>query len=636
MNRKAALIAGAVTALVLAATLVPDTGGDPARHLLDRARSATTIEDRLLDTLRAYRTRDRLDTRSDLRGLARELRFADRFVPDHATTNPSGTRIAHHDEDGNLSGIVDVGGPGAIELPLRGGRHAAWLGDDRIATVRDGRVLVHDQAGQLLREAVADPDTLVGDWSGRFLAFTTPAGRPRVIGLDGSDVTLPTTATLLGVLPSGEAILADRTDKFAMSTTGTRDLPDDLPVDPTRSRPTITKCDHSGLTRFDTTTGARLGSVPGQPCTTGAFTEDGTEWATVEGTALALGDTATGTVTRRVEIPDQAGLISVEPEPGGHRVVLDDHGTALVLRIPPPDGLDRAFADAHRAAVTPDGALVVLLWRDGRIEVWDRGTRRRLNATTTRFPAGDRVEFALSPDSRALAARTVDHVGLWTLPGLAPTTVDAVGTPAFLDDTRLVVSGEDTTVWERGTRLGPPIHATAPYAAADGDDLVLVTAAGSARTFKIGDGSGGAGFEVGRTTAVALADGTLAVADDHTVRIHDLRTGEQERRTTLPDDTVVSGLVSADDEVTITLDGTLDVSWRWNVLWGLPALIGRGTESLEDVPGPAVPGYAVEGVGVESADPAVWHDALCGVVHRSGLADRPHDLPAGAFADEVC
>ncbi|MFD0199617.1 MULTISPECIES: WD40 repeat domain-containing protein [Saccharothrix] len=440
-----------------------------------------------------------------------------------------------------------------------------------------------------------------------------------------------------------------------------------------RPGPTRTRCDGDRLRLEDAFTGAVTAEVrpSDQACESGAFSPDGRAFEMVyrnpyiNPSMLQYGATDPDGPRYVAQVPNDALVTHLEVEPSGaHRVLLAVDGSALLLRIPPPDDLERALDTAHDARFTPDGRHVVLHGSD--VEVWHVDSRTR----TGRIE-GRAEDVAL--DSATLAVRGEDgRITLWNLPDLAPLG-DVPGPPddvwlRFLDPGRLVVvRGQEVGVWSArtGEPIGRPFTAVgkAPLSAVavGADQLAVVSADKWVRWHAIADGGEvpGSAFTFGGPPArspdeplAVDADGELlAVPVADGVEVWDLARGERLERLDVQADFEVTDLRFRDDpdEVEVTVDGVdgggqadggvLVELWTRDVLWGLPGLLGRDDETVERLAVPAVPGYANAGGeygGLESGDPAAWRDVVCGVVTRSGLSEGDVEPPAGSFDGPVC
>lgn len=660
----------------------------------------------LANTARAWLTTDRLDTRNRLLALSRSLRHAEVLVPATGVPSPAGTRVARYGEDNRVVEVWDVAASPVVRVPVAdGGLDPQWLGEDRFAERHPGGgIRVRDaRTGEVVRTVEARADVVRADPLGRRLAHVA-VDRPEVHLVDvGTGATTALTAPgpfaharqapegaaiLMDVLPTGEAVVDHGGRRFALSAAGARELPATGYEQVTAAGPVESGCEDGTLVSREATTGAELARVTpeGLLCTEdyddARFSLDGRAWAITEqgfwtGTeTLWVGPTDLPGDRRTVHAPPGSRVRAVEPEPSGaYRVLLEQGPAVLVVRVPPPDALDRALAAARGAEVTPDGAHAVLFRADGSVEVWrtrDRSRVARVVAGPPHEANGAETAHAVSPDSRTLATRDGGggRVRLWNLPDLMPlgelsapgpepTALDAAyALPSFLDADRLLVRrATELSVWSArsGERLGAtavlPPEVTAPRFGADGDELVAVGNDGLTRRYAIADGRElpGSGFRHGEADPllgpVAVRDGLVAVARTGAVEVFELATGERVDRLGTPDQAQVLALRFRDDpdELEVTLgapagDGAQAQLWTRDVLWGLPALLGRDDSRLENLPGPARAWFTGPGGagGLEPGDPRAWLDAVCGVVRRSGLTLERDDLPEGSFEGEVC
>ncbi|MBB5955144.1 WD40 repeat protein/energy-coupling factor transporter ATP-binding protein EcfA2 [Saccharothrix tamanrassetensis] len=674
--------------------------GQEGEVAADRAADAllgrgSSMPDRLVNTLRAFRTADRLDTRGLLRTWSRDLRFASVVLTGDAKLNPSGTRIARYAAE-NRSEIWDVttDTPSTLDIPAAGER--VWAGDDLLITnAGQGDVTVWDaRTGRSVREL--DADLVRADATGRWIAYgRLDATEVTLLDLQGGERKIPLPGKLFynrqapegavmlgGVLPTGEVVIHH---EGKQSVAGGRDLPvETFEVVPGRPEPTVTRCADNVLRMTGFFSGATLAEVDtvANGCRSGEFSPDGRAVALLGNTELQPGLLRVGPIgdLRRVQAPRGTSVEHVVLEPSGvTRVVLDERGTAIVLRVPPPDDLDRALADAEEASFTPDGAHVVLLFADGRVEAWSREGRTRTGRIGERPRKAPSTSYAFSPDSRTLATREdVHRVTLWNLPDLAPLggltapgpapteAEQAFAAPQFLDDHRLLVRRvHDVSVWEArtGKPAGTPFTVPAgPYGypglvGVDEDEIAALTPDKRLRRYTVATGLEVPGSDFALAEAadgpapVAEEDGELlAVRQGRSVVIVDLVEHGEVDRLPVPDNVTVERLRFRDeDRLEITLagnepwdaagGGTAVQLWERNLMWGAPRLLGRSDRRVTRLPDPAVPGYPNAGDehgGLESGDPAEWVAALCGVVARSRFDQDDRDVPTGSFEGPVC
>ncbi|MBB5805911.1 WD40 repeat protein/energy-coupling factor transporter ATP-binding protein EcfA2 [Saccharothrix ecbatanensis] len=663
--------------------------------LLDRARSAYAAPELITTTALAFRTVDNVNTRQALRGLARSLRHAEVVIPGASLPNLTGTRIAEYGDRGELVGLWDVTTSPAKRVDVEDGGHdVIWLTEDRIADHGpSGDVHIRDaRTGQVVHTVEARADVMAADSTGRWLAHATlGATEVHVVDLD-QDVTWtvaspaevqgdrqrpPGTATLSDVLAGGEPVVDVDDKRLALSPVGSREVPSVYPNKAiTRAEPVTVQCVGEELVMQRLPDKAALESVnPGAgECVSGTFSPDGTAFAVIKRPSSGVDQLWLGSPKSRtgITVPKSAWVHSVAVEDSGaYRVVLTYGPQSLVLRVPPPDGLDQALRGAERVEITPDGAHAVLFRQSGRVEVWRTADRSRAAGVSAgRWHPDDsvRTSYALSPDSKTLATRDGDSpvVKLWNLPDLAPLgDLTAPGsdrehghtTLQFLEADRLLTHRVDRLgVWEArtGKPVGEPIALTdgmTPFTAPVGEDeVVIVTGDLRVRRYSLIDGREvpGSEFSYGDPTSSSAnrvatdEDGELvALYADNAVQVYDLETGELEDRLDVPDKLSVSRLrFRADpDDVEVTIgdphaSGGQVLLWSRNLMWGLPALLGRPDMSSERLPGPAAPGFADAG-GLESADPAVWLGEVCDVARRSGLTLEA-DRPSGSFEGAIC
>lgn len=677
-----------------------------AAALLDRGAS-DQLETRFDGVARAWLTDDSPDTRAGLLALARSLRNVRVLVPDVAWPSPAGTRVLRRDGDERVVEVWDVAATPVVKVPVTGGGlDPVWLGEDRFAERDDTGIRIRDaRTGEVVRTVAVRADTFEIDPAGRWLAHAEAGGTEvRLVDLQTGIATAFTSpgpfardplspygdAVLQYVLPTGEVVvdLGDR--RWGLSAGGARQLPFAQYDQITAEEPLVFYCEEGALISSGVFTGTDRARITpeGLSCWDDhddtRFSLDGRAWAMTE---RGVGtDTATLWVGRTdapgdglpAPVPYDSTVMAIEQEDsGGFRVLLALRTEAAVVRIPPPDPLDRALGGAWDAEITPDGAHAVLIGADGAVEVWQVDTRSRVAAVAAGPPreTGEPMDAnAISPDSRTLATRDGGNglIRLWNLPDLTPLgELSAPGPastepelayarPSFLDDDRLLVRRvTDVSVWSArsGERLGAtavlPPEATYTRAAADGDELVVTGSDGRTRRYSIADGRElpGSGFRHGKPDSqdgpIAVRHGLVAVARTGAVEVFDLETGERLDRLDTGDRMVATALQFRDDpdelEFTLFYDdgyGAQVQLWRRNVLWGLPALLGQDDSRLDRLSGPAYAGtYARAGyriVGLESGDPNAWLSTVCGVRTRSGLEPAPGDLPSGAFEGDVC
>ena len=651
--------------------------------------------------VRAWRTADLPDTRAKLLAVARSVRHAEVLVPDTALPSPAGTKVIRLDEDERVAEVWDVGSAPVAKTPVAGGgSEPQWLGEDRFAESDDGVVRVRDAGtGAVVRTFETGGGEVQVDPTGRWLALALyDRSEVRLVDLEtGVEATLTAPGTfaqlspptdevsLRHVLPTGEVVVDRRGTRFGLSAAGTRELPAARYDQTAADEPLEFGCDNGTLASRGAITGierARL-TPGGLSCAhdedIARFSLDGRTWAVTEvgGSelvqALWVGRTDAPGDRLVTWVPSGTEVAAVERETSGaFRVLLRQRGAVLVVRVPPPDALDRALVEARSAAVTPDDAHVLLFGADGAVETWRTGDRSRVARAVAGPPhehngwAGD---HAVSPDARTLATRNPDsdRVRLWNLPDLVPLgELSAPGPesaspdgddvlPSFLDDTRLLVQRvNDLSVWSArsGERLGAtvalPPETAQPRVAADGDELVVVGGDGVTRRYATADGREvpGSRFRHGEVDPqggpIAVRDGRVAVARTGAVEVFDLGTGEPLDRLDTPARASVSALRFRDDpdrlEVTLSHDEVELVQlWTRDLLWGLPALLGHDDTRLENLPGRAWWAHVGGRVdGLESVDPGKWSEAVCGLVRRSGLAAERDDLPEGSFEGAVC
>ncbi|MER5264647.1 serine protease [Actinosynnema sp. NPDC002837] len=656
------------------------SAANAAGALLTRAQESD-FDQRVFDVLRAHRTSDTLHTRQSLRSLSRSLRHAVLLLEPTSVVNARGSRLARQLPDGRVE-LWDLAATTKVTVAGTPGATLTWTGDDALVVTAPGRPLVvlDARTGDVVTEVEADADLVSGDPTGRYVAYAAEGstelhvldlrGEPTARTAPGPLGTDPHDVGLVSVLGSGEVVVDHGLRRLALSTSGSRELSTGYTENlAQRPEPTRTGCDGARLVMEGTSTGSVLAEVrpSEQDCASGAFSPDGRAFAMVyenpyiNPSVLQFGATDPSGPRYVAQVPNDAQVTHVEVEPSGaHRVLLAVDKAALVLRIPPPDDLDRALDTAHDARLTPDGEHVVLT--GSAVEVWHVDSRTR----TGRL---DRPAEDVTLDSATVAVpEDGGAITLWNLPDLAPlgqVPGDGEAWLGFLDANRLaVVRGQEVGVWSArtGEPVGKPFTAsgaTPLTAVAVGDDqLAVVSGDKWVRRHAIADGAEvpGSAFRFGGSPTgspvvpLAAADDLLAVPEADGVEVWDLDRGERLDRHDVPADYTVSALRFRDDtdEVEVTLDGRdgggqadggVQVElWTRDVLWGLPTLLGRSDETVVRLDVPAVPGYANAGGeygGLESGDPDAWRAAVCAVVTRSELSEDG-EPPAGSSDDPVC
>lgn len=672
---------------------------DQAAQTLLRRAGLGGPADKIVETVRAYRTTDHLETREYLRSLARSLRYAEILLTGDTTVSPGASRIARQ-TDGEIE-IWDVTATPhkTVELPVANGSRT-WAGDNLLVTTDGAQLTVWDaRDGRRVRTVAADARSVAADPGGRFVAHAgTDSTEVHLLDLRGGERTLTAPGRvgrgviLSGVLASGEVLIDHVGKRWALGATGTREL-SHAPFSEhlaRRPEPTETKCDRNRLVMVGAFSGRTLATVaPGElDCASGAYSPDVASFASVDrndarGPALLRFGTTDPAGSRRIaQVPYDSQVTAVAVEPSGaYRVVLDLKTARMVLRIPAPDGLDRALESATEAAFTPDGRHIVLLWASGRVEVWNRESRIRTGQVDgRRWQPKLAWAFSFSPDSATLALRERDTpvVTLWNLPDLRkladvrhpdPVSTDpgpVFSVPLFLDADRLaIIRGAEVSVW--AARSGDPIGGfTAPTAwpwvvAVGADELAVMTVDKRLHRYRIVDGTEVPNSEfpfgdpdtdlIGTPPVVDEAGELLAVYHDNAVEVWDLAKRERVDRIQVPDSWTVMRLTfRADpDELEIALAETGGASqagggvivqlWTRNLFWGLPGLVGRDGGRTEFLARPAEPGYANAGTeygGVESGDPQVWLGTVCDLVRRSGIDRRAVNPPPRSYEGLVC
>ncbi|NUT97999.1 MAG: hypothetical protein HOY78_38905, partial [Saccharothrix sp.] len=686
----ALLVFSLVTVLRVAADERTRFAADTAAGaLLDRAANATTDRE-IVETLRAHRTADRTDTRAALRVLARQHRYTTVVVQGTVTANPSGTRLLDWERGTVWDLTTDP--PRGTPVPTRGtsmaARASVWAGDALLTASLAGIERWDPVTGERTTVTADFADSVVADGSGRWIAYSWGAAEARVRAPDGrtSVVPLPDTRgsrmSLVGVLPTGEAVVDDGVGLLAVSGAGTRDLGRGTLVDrPGQPEPTVTRCDDDRVVAVGALTGATAEDRLAR-CASALFSPDGRATAATSAaddrTTLRLRATGDAGSERLVDVPRGSVVRGVDVEPSGHyRVLVEGNRVFVALRVPPEDDLDRAVRTAEGVRFAPDRAHLVVKHRTGVSEVWHLGRRVRVgraahptNAGRWEFSADSRLAV-INGDDRLLLFAMPDLTPLGDLPDLPPEVElrQFQGTPRFQGADRLLLQGgRRVAVVDVGSRQRLGADFVLPgdraderiigAAAVGAAEVAVVTDAGRALRFTVGTGSVVPGSEFsldttpqqyGNVVAVDDAGERLAFQRSDGIEVWDLRTGRRVAGVDLPDFTVAVGVgfradpdqLELDVQVMLPLDASFGpiavLLWERDATWALPALLGADTERLTVLDGPAQAGYVIPFRGeLEAGDPAVWTAVLCGVVLRSRLGREDLTAPAGAAPGPVC
>ncbi|NUT92281.1 MAG: trypsin-like peptidase domain-containing protein [Saccharothrix sp.] len=565
---------------------------------------------RVVNAVRAHRTVDNLDTRTNLHGVAVAFRHVRLLVDGNALASADGGRVL---KPGTPTRLWDVTtDPPTVTEPGLPGRSFAWV-DDRRLLVFDPGLAVHDVVtGTSTPITSDDVAAAVADPTGGLIAYgASGATTVRVRGPNGEmTLALPgrlevSAVRLLAVRPGPEVVVAHRDRVLVVSQEGTVDLPDGDRV----------RC--SGADRSD------VCEVPGSAQVVGGILR-----VRVDGRQ------------RSVPVPDRTSVVATAVEPSGAvRVVLRDPGSVAVVRVPPPDALDEVLAAAESSRRLPDGTHV-LVESAGRVETWDVVRRARVAAVDV----PPRIGSALSPDASLYARAIGDGVAVWSLPALtpvgAPIAADEVADVLFLDAQRLLVRdahGVAVRDLRTGNPQGPPVVLDGPVvdAVPIDDEMVVVTREGRVVRVTIRAGRVVPGSEVrsGPGVRVAAGFGHLATADGRDVVVRSLAGNRQVGRLRLKPGVPVQGLrFREEDKLEIALgeDETVGVL-LWNRLRSSDLL------DLQDIP--LEPLSLLPG-GDDAArwpvDPEQWVGGLCALVLRSGIDQGTEDLPDGAHPGAVC
>ena len=187
------------------------------------------------------------------------------------------------------------------------------------------------------------------------------------------------------------------------------------------------------------------------------FSADGRVLAACHDAHVAIGDPATGRMTRRIDVPDP---VWAALNTDGSRLAVH-HGDSVGLwdvRTGRRNG--PSFGDGHALTFSPDGRLLAggELADEGPIWVWDVATGR----TVIELREGRPGALAFSPDGTVLAGTLVREVRLWdvrsgrTLRTMRGHT-DYIDALAFSPDGGMLASAghfEDHTIRLWNTRTG--------------------------------------------------------------------------------------------------------------------------------------------------------------------------------------
>lgn len=516
-----------------------------AREILNYERTAS-MPNGLLSALKAHRLYDDEFTRERLLERYRGLRSVESvleltpFVEPNdgrSRVNRSGNRLVQTFD--RSARIWDLSGATPVqtfrlppESPTRGpimlqpfsvAAKPVWLNDERIAFITEpsatvpGIIVIADaRTGQPERtlRLRTEPFDLLADPSGRWLALLTnegtlladldrPGTAPRRLArppVDEGGSYFQSGTALLGVLPSGEAVLSTfGGPAMILTTSGSRPFSPPPPratrTPTSRDLDTFVDCGIEGRafnlrlrSLHDNAVLARRAMIPhgnvSESCPRSpVFTPDGTHVAyrdLVDENLVHVGEAGADEGSMRtLQLPTDHRVIAVTPEPGGdYRLVTVNNHAAMVVRVPAPNALDRAlhrlmFGELHPAGLSmsasrfvrfaPDGSHMLLIHPDSQAEVWDIRTRRRTGAVpipasadetgpsrysrpSERFPlVAERL--ALSPDGRTLASTSskTQITTLFRLPALTPVaTISGGGTSVtFTDDRRIMIGAFD-------------------------------------------------------------------------------------------------------------------------------------------------------------------------------------------------
>ncbi|MCX7424118.1 MAG: WD40 repeat domain-containing protein, partial [Planctomycetia bacterium] len=123
----------------------------------------------------------------------------------------------------------------------------------------------------------------------------------------------------------------------------------------------------------------------------------------------------------RDRISNWTEIFSVACAPNGRGVAIGlGWGEAITLWSPDADGEKRRYVlgghqhGTNAVAFSPDSAIIASGGKDGKIKIWDVGTRRMLAEATA--DRGAVMSVAFSPDGKQLASAGADHqIRLWSV-----------------------------------------------------------------------------------------------------------------------------------------------------------------------------------------------------------------------------
>jgi WD40 repeat protein/class 3 adenylate cyclase/tRNA A-37 threonylcarbamoyl transferase component Bud32 len=262
---------------------------------------------------------------------------------------------------------------------------------------------------------------------------------------------------------------------------------------------------------------------------------------------------------------------------------------------------------------SPDGRTLAISGREGRVELWDVSTLKKLRELADPGAAADEPALAVvrySPDGRIIAAgaKATNHVTLWNastgrvVAGPIITNPPGSGAQSISfspDSRRIAVPGAPGTVgiWDvaTGRRVGRPLRIGSAAV-----EETIFTAGG--RTLIASDDSGAVSFvdsamgrairrplSVGSKPAASLAlspDGRLlaAASFEGSVFVWDTKTGEPYGSPLTADTSPVSDVVfSPDGQTLVSSHLRSAVVWNMNGEQAIGAPVGGPTDITTDV-----------------------------------------------------
>jgi hypothetical protein len=754
VDRKRLLAVAVVTLLVvISATLGLYSRAEFRRAADARAAAAdaaaTALLERSTDSqwermqldVRAFRTRDGLDTRDRMRAWARQLRFAQVVVPTNrgdfaGVINGDGSAAITPDparEDHLLAWDFTTSPPVSFSADVSGTgtATAAWLGLDVVAVSRShgGTALWNVRTRQLLRQFDAGGDVLVGDPKGRRLGYGSAGAHEfhvvdiqrnttETVRLPGElqrwgprQAMLTPLVVVEGMLTSGELVVAQRNRVFALSRAGARPLDKRAylaqVVDLAQGQAVVQRCVNGVYELFglETSTVLATRTLHDESCddASPAFTPDRRRVVALEAVPMprgrpepesyvVLGADSASAQARRVEIPVGYRLVRAAIEPSGaYRLILDSGDSLLLLRVPPPDAMEKALSSAQGAIVSADGRYLVLQYEDGRVECWSVDAHKLVGtapADSAEFSqAGASGSLVISPNGHLLV--TVHHdapaklwqlpdlhpLGEFALPAVSPTYADStdpeeIGSSAsFVTDKLISIRhGDGIGTWS----FAPIAKLTEtqillPRQDAPGEwqivlpdrGQVLIVRGNNVQRNRLSDGAlvQGSKFSLGNTPSrdfqgfqpvVDSRSSLMAIYHGDAIEVWDLLEHKRVDRLHLADNTVVDNIwfgKSTDDLEFVLKDyrsknaaGIITQHWHRGEPIAALDWLGFGRAGVEQAPDRKVPPVLVStgpDGALEPMTPKVWLDQICRTLPDVTYLEE-EGLPEFSWRGPIC